>query len=135
MMIFTPVAEPPGTHSTRAGVVRAVNINGKIPIVCAVLSFRRTKRGMRKAAIKIMQYAWYDIVGSVGVLTIISTYVLLQTERVKSESLTYSVLNGAGAALIAFSLFYSFNFSAFVVELLWMLISIYGIARYFWKKD
>ncbi|MDQ3130870.1 MAG: hypothetical protein M3Q99_08930 [Acidobacteriota bacterium] len=81
-----------------------------------------------------MQFAWYDIIGSIGVATIIVTYVLLQTGRVKSESLTYSVLNGAGAALIVFSLFYSFNFSAFVVESLWVLISIYGIAKYFLRK-
>ena len=82
-----------------------------------------------------MNYAWYDFVGSIGVFTIIATYVLLQTERLKSESLAYSVLNGAGASLIVFSLFYSFNFSAFVVELLWVLISIYGIAKYFLKRS
>jgi len=80
-----------------------------------------------------MQFAWYDIIGSIGVATIILTYVLLQIGRIKSESLLYSVLNGLGAALIVFSLFYSFNFSAFVVESLWVLISIYGIAKYFLK--
>lgn len=81
-----------------------------------------------------MQIAWYDIVGSIGVFTIILTYVLLQAERLKSESLAYSVLNGLGALLILFSLLYSFNFSAFVVESLWVLISIYGIIKYFLKK-
>lgn len=80
-----------------------------------------------------MQFAWYDIIGSIGVATIILTYVLLQIGRIKSESLLYSVLNGLGAGLIVFSLFYSFNFSAFVVESLWVLISIYGIAKYFLK--
>lgn len=80
-----------------------------------------------------MQFAWYDIIGSIGVATIILTYVLLQIGRIKSESLLYSVLNGLGAALIVFSLIYSFNFSAFVVESLWVLISIYGIAKYFLK--
>ncbi|MCY7374610.1 MAG: hypothetical protein LH472_01395 [Pyrinomonadaceae bacterium] len=82
-----------------------------------------------------MEYAWYDFVGSIGVFTIITTYVLLQTEKLKSESLVYSVLNGAGAMLIVFSLFYSFNFSAFVVESLWVLISVYGIIKYFWKRN
>ncbi len=81
-----------------------------------------------------MPFAWYDIIGSVGVAIIILTYVLLQTERLKSESLLYSVLNGLGAGLIVFSLFYSFNFSAFVVEALWVLISLYGIAKYFLKN-
>jgi len=80
-----------------------------------------------------MQFAWYDVIGSIGVATIILTYILLQTERIKSESLPYSALNGLGAGLIAFSLLFSFNFSAFVVETLWVLISIYGIVKYFFK--
>ena len=80
-----------------------------------------------------MQFAWYDVIGSIGVATIILTYILLQTERIKSESLLYSALNGLGAGLIVFSLYYSFNFSAFVVETLWVLISIYGIVKYFFK--
>jgi len=80
-----------------------------------------------------MNFAWYDVVGSIGVATIILTYILLQTERLRSDSLVYSVLNGLGAGLIVFSLVYSFNFSAFVVESLWVLISIYGIAKYFLK--
>lgn len=81
-----------------------------------------------------MQFAWYDMIGSVGVATVVITYFLLQTERIKSESLLYSVLNGFGAGLIAFSLAYSFNFSAFVVEVLWVLISLYGVVKYFLKK-
>lgn len=82
-----------------------------------------------------MQYAWYDFIGSIGVATIILTYILLQTGRIKSESLIYSVLNAFGAGLIVFSLVYSFNFAAFVVESLWVLISLYGIGKYFFKKN
>jgi multisubunit Na+/H+ antiporter MnhB subunit len=81
-----------------------------------------------------MEYAWYDLIGSIGVGVIILTYIALQLEKIKSESLMYSVLNGLGAGLIVFSLFYSFNFSAFVVESLWVLISIYGIGKYFLRK-
>jgi hypothetical protein len=80
-----------------------------------------------------MSYAWYDLVGTLGVVTVILTYILLQTDRIRSESLAYSALNGLGAGLIAFSLLYRFNFSAFVVEVLWVLISIYGVAKYFLK--
>jgi len=81
-----------------------------------------------------MNFAWSDLVGSVGVGIIILTYVLLQTEKLRSESLTYSVLNALGAGLIVFSLFFSFNLSAFIVEALWVLISLYGIAKYFFKN-
>ncbi|MCD9188688.1 MAG: hypothetical protein LUM44_19875 [Pyrinomonadaceae bacterium] len=81
-----------------------------------------------------MNFAWYDIIGSVGVATIIITYVLLQTEKIKSESLLYSLLNASGASLIIFSLYFNFNFSAFIVEFFWVLISLYGIGKYFLGK-
>ena len=77
---------------------------------------------------------WFDVVGSIGVMTIILTYILLQIEKIRSEQLVYSILNGLGAGLIAFSLLYSFNFAAFVVESLWVVISIYGIVKYFLKR-
>lgn len=82
-----------------------------------------------------MQFAWYDIIGSVGVGIIIVTYVLLQTERIKSESLLYSLLNASGASLIIFSLYFNFNFSAFIVEFFWVLISVFGIVKYFITKS
>lgn len=81
-----------------------------------------------------MRYAWYDFVGSIGVGMIILTYVALQTDRIKSETLLYSLLNAAGAALIIVSLFFNFNFSAFIVEFFWLLISLFGIGKYFFKK-
>ena len=82
-----------------------------------------------------MQIAWYDIIGSLGVATIIFTYVLLQTGRIKSDALLYSILNAVGASLIIFSLFFNFNFSAFIVEFFWVLISVYGIVKYFLKRS
>jgi multisubunit Na+/H+ antiporter MnhB subunit len=77
-----------------------------------------------------MNYFWYDAVGTLGVAVIILTYILLQVERLKSESLAYSVFNAAGAGLIIISLIYNFNFSAFIVEFFWVLISLYGIGKY-----
>lgn len=81
-----------------------------------------------------MQYAWYDILGTAGVGLIILTYILLQLERVRSEQLIYSVLNAGGAALILISLCYSFNFPSFIVEFFWLLISLFGIGKYLFKK-
>jgi chromate transport protein ChrA len=82
-----------------------------------------------------MQYAWYDFVGTIGTAVIIVTYILLQTERIKSSSLIYSLLNAAGAALIIVSLIFSFNFSAFMVEFFWLLISLFGIVKFFLQKS
>ncbi len=82
-----------------------------------------------------MQYTFYDFVGSIGTLVIIGTYLLLQFGKIKSETLIYSLLNAVGAGLILVSLVYSFNFSAFIVEFFWLLISLFGIGRYFLKKN
>jgi hypothetical protein len=82
-----------------------------------------------------MRYAWYDVVGSIGVGLIILTYVALQIEKIRSEMLLYSLLNAVGATLILISLVYSFNFAAFIVEFFWVLISIYGVVKYFWKRN
>ena len=82
-----------------------------------------------------MQYAWYDIIGSIGVGLLILTYTALQLEKIRSEALLYSLLNALGASLILISLIYSFNFAAFIVEFFWMLISIYGIIKYFLKGE
>lgn len=81
-----------------------------------------------------MSYEWYDILGTLGVAIIILTYVLLQLERVRSDQLAYSVLNAAGALLILVSLYYAFNFPSFVVEFFWLLISLFGIAKYLLRR-
>jgi len=81
-----------------------------------------------------MQYAWYDILGTLGVGIIILTYILLQLGKVRSEQLGYSLLNAAGAALILVSLYYDFNFPSFIVEFFWLLISLFGVGKYFLKK-
>lgn len=81
-----------------------------------------------------MNFAWYDILGTVGVATIVTTYVFLQVGKISSSSLPYSLLNAAGASLILISLYFSFNLPAFIVEFFWLLISLFGIARYFAQK-
>jgi hypothetical protein len=78
-----------------------------------------------------VNFSWFDAVGTAGVAMIIVTYVLLQIGRLHSTQLSYSLLNAVGAALILLSLYFSFNLSAFIVEAFWLMISIYGIIRYF----
>ena len=81
-----------------------------------------------------MSFAWYDILGTLGVAIIIVTYVLLQIERVRSDQLFYSLLNAIGATLILISLYFSFNLSAFLVEFFWLLISLFGIGKYLLRQ-
>ena len=76
-----------------------------------------------------MNYQWYDIVGNFGVALIIITYLLLQWGRMDSSSYTYSILNALGAFFVIVSLIYDFNMSAFIIEVFWVGISVFGIIR------
>jgi hypothetical protein len=77
----------------------------------------------------------FDVVGIIGVAIIILTYLLLQLQRVRSDQLSYSLLNGIGAALILISLYYDFNLPSVVVEAFWLVISVFGIVRYLIRQS
>jgi len=74
-------------------------------------------------------YHWHDLVGNAGVLLVLYCYLMLQLGRLPARSLSYSVLNGLGAGFILVSLLVEFNLSAFIVEFVWLLISVYGVIR------
>ena len=81
-----------------------------------------------------MNYGPLDFVGNIGVVVLMVTYLMLQLNKLSSDSLAYSVLNAAGAGLIVISLLFDFNLSALLVEVFRVLISCLGIYRYFRLK-
>ena len=76
-----------------------------------------------------MDYQHYDLIGNLGVAMIVGTYFLVQIGKMSSRGLSYTALNGLGAAFVLYSLLYEFNMSAFIVELFWMGISLIGLGR------
>ncbi len=76
-----------------------------------------------------MEYQWHDLIGNVGVVAILATYALVQVDRIDVRRVGYSVLHALGAGLVTISLIFDFNFSAFLIEVSWFVISIYGIVR------
>lgn len=71
----------------------------------------------------------HDILGTIGVALIIVMYLLLQSGRMTTDNLQFSIWNAVGSVLILISLAYEFNLSAALVEGFWLLISIYGFIR------
>ncbi len=76
-------------------------------------------------------YGVYDIIGLIGAALIIVAYLMLQMNKLKAADLLYSILNACGASLIIVSLIISWNLSAFIIEVFWLLISIFGLIKYF----
>lgn len=76
-----------------------------------------------------------DFIGILGVFIIILTYFLLQIERISSKSFLYSFSNVFGSLLIIYSLCYNWNLASFLIEFFWILISLYGLWRWFKQQN
>lgn len=81
-----------------------------------------------------MQLLLTDLIGITGVFIIVVAYMLLQLERMNAKDLGFSLLNTFGALLIMTSLFYTWNLASFLMEFIWILISLYGILKYYKTK-
>lgn len=82
----------------------------------------------------LMQLSLTDLIGILGVIIIIIAYMLLQLEKMDAKDLSFSVLNSLGALFIIISLYYDWNLASFLMEATWMIISLYGILKYYKMK-
>ena len=75
-----------------------------------------------------------DAIGIVGVAMVLATYFLLQSEKIDAKGFLYSFLNLLGALLIVYSLLYNWNLASFIIEVVWVLISLYGLLKWYRSK-
>ena len=81
-----------------------------------------------------MSLQWYDFVGLAGVAFVLGAFFLLQAGRLKGESLGYQLANLFGAIFILISIFaagpdFREVISATIMQLAWIVISLYGLWR------
>lgn len=69
----------------------------------------------------------YQWIGFFGMIFIVVAYLLLQTNKYTISSMPYQLLNLLGAILLLISLFVHFNLGSFIIEVFWIIITIYGI--------
>lgn len=75
----------------------------------------------------------FDVIGILGVILILTAYFLVQTGGLSADELKFPVINLIGASLILVSLLHTFNLASFVIEVAWILISLFGIWR-IWRR-
>lgn len=71
----------------------------------------------------------YQFLGFVGMVFIVYGYLLLQTGKCDNSSLKFQFINLIGAILLLISLFVHFNLGSFIIEVFWIIITIYGIYK------
>lgn len=71
----------------------------------------------------------FQWLGFAGMLCIVTAYFLLQSQRYDIHSPTYQWLNLSGAVLLLISLCVHFNLGSFIIEVFWIIITLYGMIK------
>jgi predicted membrane protein len=86
------------------------------------------------AAINFAAVKVTDIFGLFGVIIVLGTYLLMQMDKLPTSGLLFSLFNFIGSVFLLISLMGDWNLSSVVVEIIWQLISVYGMISYFRNK-
>jgi len=78
--------------------------------------------------------ALHDIAGVVGSVIVIVAYFGTQAGWFGAGDPRFALANLVGAALIIVSLMVDWNLAAFVMEVFWIAISLFGLARYYFGR-
>jgi hypothetical protein len=73
---------------------------------------------------------WFGILGSV---IIASAYFAVSQKLVDATRPAFHLLNLTGAGLILLSLYFRPNAGAIMIEVLWVAIALYSLAKYAWR--
>ena len=76
-------------------------------------------------------FGMHDIAGIIGSVIVIVAYFATQAGWFSASDPRFAWANLIGAALIILSLAVDWNLAAFIMEIFWILISLYGLARYY----
>jgi hypothetical protein len=71
-----------------------------------------------------------NIIGLIGVAAVLFAYLALQLNWWRAKDFIYSFVNLLGSLLILYSLYFHWNLASVTIEVIWFLISSYGI----WKS-
>lgn len=75
-----------------------------------------------------------DIIGFIGSFLIVAAFAYSNISQ-QMNLLLFNILNFFGAALLAVSLTVNFNLPTMVLEIIWMIIALFGIMKALRHKD
>ena len=77
-----------------------------------------------------MNTDFFSLLGLAGMVIIVIAYYGNQTQKIRSDSLTYSLINLIGATLLLISLCVHFNAGSFLIAVFWIIISCVATSRW-----
>ena len=76
-----------------------------------------------------------DAVGLFGVFLCLLAYGLARKGQISAYKAPFIILNTVASAMVIFSLSYTFNLAAFILEIAWLIISISSLMKIVIKRD
>ncbi|MGL4767299.1 MAG: CBU_0592 family membrane protein [Formosimonas sp.] len=71
----------------------------------------------------------YTLIGLAGVVMYVLGYWAVQVWQWNASGFRYLMCNTLGALFTLISLVHNFNLAAFITQVIWLLISFYGMGR------
>ncbi len=78
----------------------------------------------------LAEMTYIDWLGVLGSLIISAAYLAVSRNWVSGESPAFNLLNLVGAVLVLLSLYFRPNAGAIVIEVMWVLIALFALWRY-----
>lgn len=72
--------------------------------------------------------------GLVGVVIYIGAYGALQLGMLRGNGYAYALANLVASGLVLLSLAAAFNLSSAIIQIVWIVISLFGLARIYWLE-
>ena len=72
---------------------------------------------------------FFQWLGFAGMICIVVAYFLLQLGVYDIQALQYQLLNLIGAIALIISLLVHFNLGSFLIEVFWIMITLYGVFK------
>ncbi len=74
---------------------------------------------------------WSDFIGLSGMLLLVSTFFLLQTDRIDPKGFYYSFFNLLVALFLGINLYYKPVLANIVLEIFWATMSCWGMYKWY----
>jgi hypothetical protein len=76
-----------------------------------------------------------EAIGIVGAIEILLAYALNIYKKIRSDAFSFYLLNFTGGILLAFYTYYKEAWSSLFINIVWVIIAVIHIIRFFQKKN
>jgi len=82
----------------------------------------------------VIEMDFFQWLGFAGMICIVLAYFLLQLGVYDIHAINYQLFNLAGAIALIISLLVHFNLGSFLIEVFWIMITLYGLFKTIFTK-